>query len=90
MKRRKQNYEERMESIKAGREDREKYGSRKGKKGKMASTTNKEKNKKKNFIMSIHKRSVRAKAKMSLRDKQVSDSVVIYCIVCVLFELLCY
>ena len=73
LKRRKQTYDERMDSIKAGREGRDKYGSRKGKKDKLVSSTNKEKSKKKNFIMAVHKRSVREKSKMSMRDRQVSD-----------------
>lgn len=62
--------EERMASIKEGREDREKFGSRRGKNETPHSTTNREKERKKNFVMMIHKRSVQGKNKMSLRDKQ--------------------
>ncbi|KAF9970165.1 Protein SDA1 [Actinomortierella ambigua] len=69
-KKAKQDYEARMESIKAGREGREKFGSRKGKEER-GSTTNKEKSKGKNFMMIAHKREVREKKKMSLRDKQI-------------------
>lgn len=70
-KHKKQNKEERMASIMEGREDREKYGSKRGKRdSSMRSTTNKEKSRKKNFVMMIHKRSVKGKQKMSLRDKQ--------------------
>ncbi|KAG0225864.1 Protein SDA1 [Actinomortierella wolfii] len=69
-KKAKQDYEARMESIKAGREGREKFGSRKGKEDR-GSTTNKEKAKGKNFMMIAHKREVREKKKMSLRDKQI-------------------
>ncbi|KAG0264955.1 Protein SDA1 [Actinomortierella ambigua] len=69
-KKAKQDYEARMDSIKAGREGREKFGSRKGKEER-GSTTNKEKSKGKNFMMMAHKREVREKKKMSLRDKQI-------------------
>jgi protein SDA1 len=70
---RKMNYEERMASIQEGREGREKFGSRMGKKKAETggSSTNKEKAKKKNMMMLVHKRSVKGKAKRSLRDKQV-------------------
>ncbi|KAF9429444.1 Protein SDA1 [Entomortierella beljakovae] len=69
-KKAKQDYAERMESIKNGREGREKFGSRKGS-TERGSTTNKEKSKGKNFMMIAHKREVREKKKMSLRDKQI-------------------
>ena len=70
---RKQTYAERMEMIREGREGREKFGSKKGKKLEHgASTTNREKQKKtKNFMMIVHKRSVKGKSTRSLRDKQV-------------------
>lgn len=67
---RKMNKEERIASIMEGREDREKFGSRKGKREKEHSTTNREKERKKNFVMMIHKKSVQGKKKMSLRDRQ--------------------
>ncbi|GME79906.1 unnamed protein product [Ambrosiozyma monospora] len=66
----KQNKEERLEHVKEGREDRGEFGSRKGKREQARSTTNREKQRKKNFIMTIHKRSVQGKQKMSLRDRQ--------------------
>ncbi|KAF9579986.1 Protein SDA1 [Lunasporangiospora selenospora] len=69
-KKAKQDYAERMESIKSGREGREKFGSRKGS-NERGSTTNKEKSKGKNFMMMAHKREVREKKKLSLRDKQI-------------------
>ncbi|KAF9161929.1 Protein SDA1 [Mortierella sp. AD011] len=69
-KKAKQDYAERMESIKNGREGREKFGSRKGS-TERGSTTNKEKAKGKNFMMIAHKREVREKKKMSLREKQI-------------------
>ena len=68
--RRKMNKEERMASIKEGREDREKFSSRKGKRENERSTTNREKERKKNFVMMIHKKAVQGKRKMSLRDRQ--------------------
>ncbi|CAB4256122.1 similar to Saccharomyces cerevisiae YGR245C SDA1 Highly conserved nuclear protein required for actin cytoskeleton organization and passage through Start [Maudiozyma barnettii] len=66
----KQTREERIAKIMEGREGREKFGSRKGKREDGHSTTNREKQRKKNFVMMIHKRSVTGKQKMSLRDKQ--------------------
>lgn len=66
----KQNREERIQKILEGREGRDKFGSRRGKRDKAHSTTNREKARKKNFVMMIHKRSVQGKQKMSLRDKQ--------------------
>lgn len=68
IKRAKQTKEERIASVMEGRKDRPKFGSKKG--GERGSTTNKEKAKNKNFLMMIHKRSVKAKKKMSLRSKQ--------------------
>lgn len=66
----KQLREERIAHAKEGREGREKFGSRKGKRDTNHSTTNKEKARKKNFVMMIHKRSVQGKQKLSLRDRQ--------------------
>ncbi|KAJ3051845.1 Protein SDA1 [Rhizophlyctis rosea] len=67
--RRKDDYEARLESIKAGREGR-KYGSKKGSEER-SSMTNKEKAKKtKAFMMVVHKKSVKGKVKRSLREKQ--------------------
>ncbi|QLL30286.1 hypothetical protein HG536_0A01030 [Torulaspora globosa] len=66
----KQTREERIQKIMEGREGRDKFGSRRGKRDKAHSTTNREKARKKNFVMMIHKRSVQGKQKMSLRDKQ--------------------
>jgi len=70
-KKAKQDYAARMESIKSGREGRDKFGSRKGS-TERGSSTNKEKSKGKNFMMIAHKREVREKKKMSLREKQVA------------------
>ncbi|ODV84764.1 hypothetical protein CANARDRAFT_28904 [[Candida] arabinofermentans NRRL YB-2248] len=66
----KQTKEERIAGTKEGREGREKFSSRKGKIENAHSTTNREKQRKKNFVMMIHKRSVQGKNKMSLRDRQ--------------------
>ncbi|CAO1616107.1 unnamed protein product [Sympodiomycopsis kandeliae] len=67
----KADYEERMASIAKGREDRDKFGSKKGKKlkDKTSSTTNEQKSKKKNFGMVSKSWAVRSKKKASLRDK---------------------
>lgn len=67
---RKMNKEERMAAIMEGREGREKFGSRKGRRDAPHSTTNREKERKKNFVMMIHKKAVQGKKKMSLRDRQ--------------------
>ncbi|ODV97660.1 hypothetical protein PACTADRAFT_47530 [Pachysolen tannophilus NRRL Y-2460] len=67
----KQLREERIAHAKEGKEDREKFGSKKGKRDSSNhSTTNREKARKKNFVMMIHKKQVQGKAKLSLRDKQ--------------------
>lgn len=66
----KQTREERLAKVLEGREGREKFGSRKGKIEGQHSTTNREKQRKKNFVMMIHKRSVSGKQKMSMRDRQ--------------------
>ncbi|WFD35257.1 Severe Depolymerization of Actin [Malassezia cuniculi] len=67
----KADHEERLRSIDRGREDREKYGSRKGKKNKAvaSSSTNRQKAKGKNFQMVSHSFGVRSKKNASLREK---------------------
>ncbi|KNC97444.1 uncharacterized protein SPPG_07365 [Spizellomyces punctatus DAOM BR117] len=66
---RKDDYEARLASIKEGREGNE-YKSKKGKEER-SSLTNREKSKKnKAFMMMVHKKSVKGKAKRSLREKQ--------------------
>jgi protein SDA1 len=67
-KRPKKTAEERLESVMAGREGREKFGSKKGTTERV-SKNNKEKNKNKAFMMVMHKKTSR-KNKMSLREKQ--------------------
>lgn len=62
--------ESRLASIKEGREDREKFGGRRKKKGEFASQSNKEKRKTKAFNMVKHK--LKRKQKRSFRDKQIA------------------
>lgn len=71
-KKSKATYEERMASIKEGREGREKFGSRKGKKNKEApsSSTNREKARNKPIMMIMASGAVKGKKKASLMDKQ--------------------
>ncbi|KAI9293060.1 SDA1-domain-containing protein [Neoconidiobolus thromboides FSU 785] len=69
-KKAKQDYQQRMESIQAGREGRAKFGSNFSKKTDKHSTTNRQKKRGKNFLMVAHKKGVLQKSKMSLRDKQ--------------------
>ena len=66
----KQTKEERLQSVMEGREGREKFGSGKGKIMRPHSSTNKQKARKKNFMMMVHNRGVQGKKKMSLRQKQ--------------------
>ncbi|KAL7275888.1 Severe Depolymerization of Actin [Rhizina undulata] len=68
LKRGKSDKEARLAAVMEGREDRQKYGSRKGKLDKPHSTTNKEKARKKNFLMTLGK--AKGKQKRSLVDKQ--------------------
>ena len=70
-KKAKATYDDRIASIEKGREDREKYGSKKGKKNKEkdSSSTNREKQKSKNFQMIARSWSVRSKKNASLREK---------------------
>ncbi|RKP13562.1 SDA1-domain-containing protein [Piptocephalis cylindrospora] len=68
-KKARQSYEERLESIREGREGRVKYGSKKGKE--RGSTTNREKAKKKAFMMVVHKNGIFKKSRLSLREKQI-------------------
>ncbi|KAF9792317.1 SDA1-domain-containing protein [Thelephora terrestris] len=71
-KRVKADYAERIASIEKGREDREAFGSKKGKKNKEvpSSSTNKEKARNKPFMMIMSSGAVRGKKKASLKEKQ--------------------
>ncbi|KZT62211.1 SDA1-domain-containing protein [Calocera cornea HHB12733] len=71
-KRAKADYEERMASIQEGREGREKFGSKKGKKSKEvpSSTTNRQKARNKPIMMILSSQAVRGKKRASLREKQ--------------------
>ncbi|XP_055839461.1 protein SDA1 homolog [Episyrphus balteatus] len=67
-KKRKHDKDSRLETVKEGRKDRERFGYKDGRKNENCSTTNREKRKGKNFIMMRHK--ARGKVKKSFKDKQ--------------------
>lgn len=67
-KKRKHDKESRLETVMAGRQDREKFGWKDGRKNENSSKTNRENRKRKNFVMMRHK--ARSKVKKSFRDKQ--------------------
>eukprot|EP00050_Salpingoeca_kvevrii_P018343 m.73051 g.73051 ORF g.73051 m.73051 type:complete len:690 (-) comp8021_c0_seq2:72-2141(-) len=69
-KKQRQNKEERLASVMEGREDRGKFGARKGRMNENASTTNREKARQKNPMMLRHAFKLRSKAKLSLVEKQ--------------------
>ncbi|XP_050542458.1 protein SDA1 homolog [Daktulosphaira vitifoliae] len=68
-KKRKHDKQTRIESIKKGQEDREKFGYKDGRLNPFSSKTNREKNKNKNFMMIKHK--AKGKVKKSFKDKQL-------------------
>ncbi|MCO5589572.1 hypothetical protein L7F22_043540 [Adiantum nelumboides] len=70
-KKRKMDYEERMASIEKGREGRESFGSKKGKKNKAtpSSSSNSDKKKSKPYMMVAHSLSVRDKKNAKLSEK---------------------
>ena len=65
----KADYEARLASIHAGREGREKFGTRK-RGNSRSSTTNKEKSKGKNYLMMAHKFEIKGKRRRALKVKQ--------------------
>ena len=69
-KKRRTDKQARMESVKKGREGREKFGYKDGRQNIHCSKTNREKQKNKNFQMIRHK--ARGKIKKSFRDKQMA------------------
>ncbi|KAG5895123.1 hypothetical protein JTB14_008560 [Gonioctena quinquepunctata] len=69
-KKRKHDKQTRMESVKKGQVDREKFGYKDGRVNEHCSKTNREKSKKKNAQMMRHK--VRGKVKRSFKDKQIA------------------
>lgn len=72
-KRPKHDKESRLATVLAGREGREKFGGPKKKRqNEFASTTNKEKSKKKPFMMIAKSRQARVKTKRSFREKQIA------------------
>lgn len=69
-KKRKHDKQTRLETVQSGREDREKFGYKDGRLNEHCSKTNREKRKKKNFLML--KRKVAGKVKRSFKDKQIA------------------
>jgi len=70
-KKAKADYTERMASIEKGREDRGAFGSKKGKRKEVpSSSTNKEKARNKPFMMVMSSGAVRGKKRASLKEKQ--------------------
>lgn len=69
-KKRKHDKQARIESVRKGQADREKFGYKDGRVNAHCSKTNREKRKKKNFQMIKHK--VKSKVKRSFKDKQIS------------------
>uniref|UniRef100_A0A8C1FVW1 Protein SDA1 n=1 Tax=Cyprinus carpio carpio TaxID=630221 RepID=A0A8C1FVW1_CYPCA len=64
--------ETRLATAMAGRTDRKEFVKKRSKLNPFASTSNKEKKRKKNFIMMKHSQNVRTKGKRSFRDKQIA------------------
>ncbi|XP_043078099.1 protein SDA1 homolog [Puntigrus tetrazona] len=64
--------ETRLATAMAGRTDRKEFVKKRTKLNPFASTSNKEKKRKKNFMMMKHSQNVRTKGKRSFRDKQIA------------------
>lgn len=64
--------ETRLATAMAGRTDRKEFVRKRSKLNPFASTSNKEKKRKKNFLMMKHSQNVRTKGKRSFRDKQIA------------------
>ena len=72
-KRKRHDKEARLSTVLAGREGREKFsGPKKKRQNEFASTTNKEKSKKKPFMMIAKSRQAKVKKKRSFREKQIA------------------
>lgn len=69
-KKRKHDKATRLETVRRGQEDRDKFGYRDGRQNEHCSRTNREKRKNKNFLMLKHK--ARGKIKRSFKDKQIA------------------
>lgn len=69
-KKRKHDKQTRLESVRRGQEDREKFGYKDGRMNIHCSKTNREKRKNKNFLMLKHK--AKGKIKRSFKDKQIA------------------
>jgi protein SDA1 len=76
LKRGKSDKDARVEAVMEGREGREKYGSSRGKKlnEKAHSTTNKEKARKKNFLMTLRKHKSGQKMKLTETRRLLKES----------------
>lgn len=64
--------ETRLATAMAGRTDRKEFVKKRSKLNPFASTSNKEKKRKKNFVMMKHSQDVRTKGKRSFREKQIA------------------
>lgn len=64
--------ETRLATAMAGRTDKKEFVRKRSKLNPFASTSNKEKKRKKNFLMMKHSQNVRTKGKRSFRDKQIA------------------
>uniref|UniRef100_A0A672SPE7 Protein SDA1 n=1 Tax=Sinocyclocheilus grahami TaxID=75366 RepID=A0A672SPE7_SINGR len=64
--------ETRLATAMAGRTDRKEFVKKRSKLNPFASTSNKEKKRKKNFLMMKHSQNVRTKGKRSFREKQIA------------------
>ncbi|XP_063983452.1 protein SDA1 homolog [Diachasmimorpha longicaudata] len=69
-KKRKHDKNARLDSVKKGRDDREKFGYKDGRQNPLCSKTNREKKKTKAFQMIKHK--IKSKTKRSFKDKQIA------------------
>lgn len=77
-KKAKQDLEARLASIAEGRKDREKFGSRKGNRSEEGrSTTNREKARKKNFLMVKHRKDIQGKSmkKLTIKRKELQAHI---------------
>lgn len=77
-KKAKQDLEARLASVAEGRKDREKFGSRKGQRSEEGrSTTNREKARKKNFLMVKHRKDIQGKSmkKLTIKRKELKAHI---------------
>ena len=74
-KKRRHDKESRLATVMEGREGRDKFGSRKGKANENASSTHKQKAKKKNFMMVKHKLKFKAKRSFAEKARDLKQSM---------------